>query len=419
MGRQRLPKRANAPLSRLKCCHYVIISFVTCFAGFSAFSVSYYASSTYLRETLSHFFSAGPLEIEYAASLRDLFEFYKSKNFPGKVNSINIDYYLKYNDFDYRIPQSVTYTSAIYNDNIEILFRLPQKTAISAILIIFHSCRHTAHDWFYTYERQRIIGAAIDLGYACLVFQATNNSTRCWSNKADIHENKDVKMVFKGLDGFYKEYPNLALLPIFTFGSSSGGLFSSIFVTNQRYRIHGQALFISIIHPEILYTRVKANKYPSTVWIRMLRDIEFASEDRINTTQQIFIEEKISVNTLIIEPVRMARTTFRERIPSLSASTSHYLFNRLRGNRWLNGRSYLMYNPRRRFEWQEFLFPPSIDDSTTEEIFNDLKKHKDQIIELLNTIYAEHEISYERSYEALKWLKDVYDQSKTRTVAAN
>ncbi|CAF4378468.1 unnamed protein product [Rotaria socialis] len=151
----------------------------------------------------------------------------------------------------------------------------------------------------------------------------------------------------------------------------------------------------------------------------MLRDIEFASEDRINTTQQIFIEEKISVNTLGIEPVRITSATFRERIPSLNSSTSHYLFKRLHRNRWLNGRSYLMYNPRRRIEWQAFLFPSAIDDSTTEEIFNDLKKHKDQIIELLNTIYADHEISYERSYEALKWLKDVYDQSKSRTDATN
>jgi hypothetical protein len=79
---------------------------------------------------------------------------------------------------------------------------------------MFHSCRHSAADWFHTPERQRIIGAAIDLGYACLVFQATDNTTKCWSNNADIYGNNDVQMVLTGLQGFYKDYPALGKMEI-------------------------------------------------------------------------------------------------------------------------------------------------------------------------------------------------------------
>jgi hypothetical protein len=63
-----------------------------------------------------------------------------------------------------------------------------------------------------------------------------------------------------------------ARLPRFTFGSSSGGIFSSIFAINQVYAIQGQILFISIILPEILYTYVKPKSYPTTAWIHVSQD---------------------------------------------------------------------------------------------------------------------------------------------------
>ena len=80
---------------------------------------------------------------------------------------------------------------------------------ISAVLLIFHACQRTADDWFHTAERQRILGAALDLGYGCLVFQALNTVDRCWSHAADIYENEDVQKIFRELDRFYEEHPRL------------------------------------------------------------------------------------------------------------------------------------------------------------------------------------------------------------------
>ncbi|UJR15666.1 hypothetical protein I4U23_002600 [Adineta vaga] len=271
----------------------------------------------------------------------------------------------------------------------------------------------STYEWFHTTERQRIIGAAIDLGFTCLVFQATDKLTNCWSNEADIYQNKDVHMFTKGLEGFFKDHPELILLPRFTFGSSSGGIFSSILAINQQYPIQGQIIFTSIILPEILYTYVQNRSYPATAWIHMLRDIEFASEQRINVSKQIFIEQKIPCITLPIEPVQLTSTTFHDRIPEINRDTSHFLYHQLQRYRWLNQHAYLMYNPRRKFDWQGFLFPSVYNRTLDQQLVKNIHQHKTHITEFLNTIYGEHEISYERSFEAFKWLLDIYKTAKT------
>ena len=119
------------------------------------------------------------------------------------------DYNITYHDFNYLDSRTLTYQKRIYPNDVEVLFRLPKKVSISALLLIFHGCSHTAYDWFNTIERQRIIGSAIDLGFGCLAFETTNNFSFCWSTDTNIGANIDMQMVFKGLEGFFKEFPKL------------------------------------------------------------------------------------------------------------------------------------------------------------------------------------------------------------------
>ncbi|CAF3467062.1 unnamed protein product [Rotaria socialis] len=328
---------------------------------------------------------------------------------PRKLRGITrIDRLIRYHDFNYLQAKTLTYENHTYYNHIPILYRLPQKVTTSALLLIFHGCSRSANDWFHTFERQRIIGAAIDLGYGCLAFQATDEFTRCWSHNVNFKENNDAQMIFKGLEGFYKENPALENLPRFTFGASSGGIFSSIFVTNQRYPIQGQILFISIILPEVLENHVKKKKYPPTAWIYMPRDMEFASEERINASMDIFARENIPHKSFNIDPIIVTRTTFYDRIPTIGRVTSRYLFKRLERNHWFDSNFCFIYNPRRTETWKEFLFSPANGEMETAEVHKIINNHKNIIPDFLNTIYGEHEISYERSYEALKWLHDIY-----------
>ena len=187
----------------------LLLSFLSSFIGFS---ITFYRNTDYISQVLSFLTFPQSDRARLASFPNDMFENYQSRDFFGKRRSINYDYHIRYNDFNYREPKTLTYSSRTYSNNTEILFRLPEKTSISALLLIFHSCKHTAYDWFHTVERQRIIGGAIELGYGCLVFQAIDKISQCWSNNADIYENKDVQMVFEGLDSFYKENPELGKL---------------------------------------------------------------------------------------------------------------------------------------------------------------------------------------------------------------
>lgn len=175
------------------------------------FLITFYATSDYFLEFVSYMFSS-----QYKTQLEPFFphiaENYQGREFSGKSQSVIFDTYITYNDFNYLKPETLTYKKRTYSNNIEILYRLPKKLSPVAVLLVFHACKRSAYDWFHTIERQRIIGAAIDLGFVCLVFQATDNDTQCWSTDADIYENKDVQMIFKGLESFYQEYSSLSII---------------------------------------------------------------------------------------------------------------------------------------------------------------------------------------------------------------
>ncbi|CAF1394192.1 unnamed protein product [Adineta steineri] len=410
-------KRSRSVARRLRYVRCVSFFMLGFFSSTITFLITFYATSNALSNIISSIFFSNSYNsvLQFPLSPRDAVKNYQPRDFLGKKKSINYDYYLTYNDFNYRKPETLTYKSRTYSNNTEILFRFPKKTAITAILLMFHSCKHSAYEWFHTPERQRIIGAALDLGYACLVFQSTDKITKCWSNDVDLYQNKDIQMVLKGLEEFYKEYPQLVSIPRYTFGVSSGGIFSSILAINQQYRIQGQIIFISIILPEILYTYVKAQNYPPTVWIHMLRDVEFASEERIKASKQIFMEQNIPCNDFLIEPLQVKPTIFSERVPTINSETSYFIYYLLLRNQWLNTHTYLIYNPRRKLAWQDFLFPQIEQNHTRARIYKSINDHKNEISEFLNTIYGEHEISYERSSEALNWFKELFTSSVKKT----
>ncbi len=218
MTRQRLRLRPRSCLHfrRMKTEHYILFLGVGLITTLISFSVTFYRNSDYVMDFIDYVFSRESHTLLDSPYL-NTGEYYRPRNFFGKTKSLGYDYYIRYEDFDYRKPETLTYKTRKYSNNASVLFRFPKHMSVSALLLIFHGCKDSAYDWFHTPERQRIIGAAIDLGYACLVFQATDKKSKCWSNHPDIYENKDIQMVFKGLEGFYTDYPELGRMKIFLF----------------------------------------------------------------------------------------------------------------------------------------------------------------------------------------------------------
>lgn len=142
----------------------------------------------------------------------------------------------------------------------------------------------------------------------------------------------------------------------------------------------------------------------------MPRDEEFASEARIKASIKVFIDRNIPYRTYEVGPIKLTPLTFHQRIPTITRETSQYIFFRLEQNKWLDSENLLQYNPRRKDTWRTFLFSSTINITDGEKLSQNLKEHETIIPDFFNTIYGEHEISYEHSYEALKWLLDIYRQ---------
>ena len=207
--RRRQRRRSWLHIFGLKPIHLLLFLSTTFIVALVTFIVTFYHNSDYFFDFF-YFITSKHDHISVRRSLDDLIKNYEPREFNGKRISLTYDQAITYQDFNYLQIDSLTYDRRTYSSTKQLLFRFPLKVPISATLLIFHSCNHTAEDWFQTVERQRIIGAAVDLGFACLVFQATDQSSHCWSNDVDIYANKDVEMVSKVLQKFYKEFPKLS-----------------------------------------------------------------------------------------------------------------------------------------------------------------------------------------------------------------
>jgi hypothetical protein len=148
----------------------------------------------------------------------------------------------------------------------------------------------------------------------------------------------------------------------------------------------------------------------------MSRDTEFASESRINQSMKIFAKKKIPHISFVIEPISLTPTTFHDRIPTITKDTSEYIFYCLQKNAWLDSENNLKHNPRRKNTWQTLSSIVFNKTMTSTSILENLDKHKNVFPDFLNTIYGEHEISFERSFEALQWHKQIYNNKINSTM---
>jgi hypothetical protein len=147
----------------------------------------------------------------------------------------------------------------------------------------------------------------------------------------------------------------------------------------------------------------------------MTRDTEFASEARINESIKVFAKQNIPYISYAIRPISVTFTTFHDRIPTITKETSQYIFHHLQRHQWLDSQNYLKYNPRRRNTWPDFLLLAANKSTTSTSVLNNLEQHRNVLPDFLNTLYGEHEISFERSFEALQWYQRISNKDNRST----
>lgn len=230
---RKLSRRSRFYTRRLKTGQYLLFLILAFFSALITFLITLYFHADHVMALVDYLLSSQSNElIKYPVRSR-IGEHYQGRDFPGKARSIHYDYYIQYKDFNFEKPESLTYTNRTYTNQIQILYRLPRRTSLAALLLIFHACNDSASDWFHTPERQRIIGAAIDLGYGCLVFQSTDKTNGCWANEVDVYENRDIQMITQALHDFYTDFPALGTRKVFSFNRislSSYSLFTTFYL---------------------------------------------------------------------------------------------------------------------------------------------------------------------------------------------
>lgn len=209
MGRIRPHGRFSYGYSHTKLKRYICILVTSCLVSTVLFSIAFYLNINRVHRSYSNTNQPNTVHTSYVQKPNKLTHRNPKRNDKIIRTPSIYDAKIKYHDFNYLIPNTLTYENRIYANNTPILFRMPKNRDVIGLLLIFHGCGRSASDWFHTFERQRIIGAAIDLGYGCLAFQATDEDTSCWLSDPNINDNPDAQMVLKGLKYFYKEYPKL------------------------------------------------------------------------------------------------------------------------------------------------------------------------------------------------------------------
>ena len=214
MGRRHSRRRSLMKALRVKPFYCILILTLLFSTTLTSFLITYYLNSNYVADLVTYILTGRRSQPQPNPIAEDQVKFYQPRQFSGKDLSVQFDANLKYEDFNYLQSDTLTSKTRVYTNASQIIFRMPTKKSTAALLLIFHSCNRMADDWFRSIERQRILGAAIDLGYGGLVFQATDAQTRCWSTDTDLDKNNDVQMVLNGLQGFYREHPKLGEYPL-------------------------------------------------------------------------------------------------------------------------------------------------------------------------------------------------------------
>lgn len=213
----KLARRSRSYSRRLKTGHYLLFLTFAFLSALITFSITLYFHADHVMALVDYlFFSTSNQLLKYPIRAQ-IGEHYQGRNFLGKAESIHYDFYIEYKDFHFAKPESLTYSNRTYPNDIEILYRFPREIPLVALVLIFHACNDSASNWFHTPERQRIIGAAINFGFGCLVFQSTDKTTGCWSSEVDIYKNRDIQMVLQALHHFYIDFPVLSRRDIFSF----------------------------------------------------------------------------------------------------------------------------------------------------------------------------------------------------------
>ncbi|KAG1674120.1 hypothetical protein FOA52_015750 [Chlamydomonas sp. UWO 241] len=291
----------------------------------------------------------------------------------------------------------------------EVVWEKPSNP--KGVLFVAHGCNHGAVDFWHSSrdcpsctglpEEMNITRAALSRGYAVVAISSQDRTdSRCWSLPGMESDMGDIDVVQKALQRLLKR-ERLANLPLYAFGASSGGGFvlalAAVFPFDA---ICSQIMGLPAPFMAVLLTDETLLEYPPTLLVHMPRDTH--THKLVKETMMAVHKSGVKVAEIQVPPQPMTPTTLSDIIPTtdLSSDQSAKIFEALSAAGLLDAAGMLTQDPRQT-QWRKVLKDADVPGFTSLRLKSDLSP----ISEVLNRLYAQHEITSATTTDMLDWFE--------------
>lgn len=283
----------------------------------------------------------------------------------------------------------------------EVLWQLPPPSSpLRAALFAAPGCTIRATDFFDASpgcprctglpEERRFTRAALSRGYAVL---AVSSRAKCWSlddagGGEDGSELAAVQSIIKWWTT--EKYPQLAGLPLFGIGASSGGYFLSALAARVKFSS------VTVMIAEGVYGAMAEipTGYPPALFVHMPKDTERAR--LVAESMDKLREKHVDVREIQCDDFAVSAEFLAERVPGLTWAFANALVDMLRRKGFVDEKGMLKKDGRRT-PWKEAAEEAKV----LPERFG-LERH---VTEELNVAYAYHEFTSLKNTEIFQWFE--------------
>ena len=304
--------------------------------------------------------------------------------------------------------------------------------AEKGLVLLLHGCTHDGSDWFTLPEERRIVRLLLASGYSAISFTSVDRDSGCWDNRWSA-DNVDVQRVIAALQVFIAaHYTDGNHPPLFIMGASSGGTFASIL--SRTIPTTAQCIIVSpgsdkaLLTPSthsaaqpytewssaVLGSSDRLYSVPPTAWLYMVKDVHWASSQKIASLRDSILEKGKSLGhriatssqgTLLL-PVKqhpLTKSYMAERLDGWSTQLAALFYKLAHREGFVDRYDYLIDSPRHSGMTQYMV--ELLEGEGGEEVGGVVRGAVAGVGEELAVLWGEHEMTSEHMDEVVLWME--------------
>jgi len=273
---------------------------------------------------------------------------------------------------------------------------------ITGVLALFHGCKGTDHWWFKMPEGNRVVAHAQEQGLVCIAFRANNGEHKCWSDfPSERRTNPDIVRVRTALDAFLGEHHWESQL-LYGLGASSGGSFISLL--SRYYKFKAITIMISPGVASFATNDYGTEKVPERVaFIYMSEDNQWATADAIFAVKERLHTTAPHTKTIdfAVTPAPLTASVLQDRL-GVTRADADAMMRAARTGAFVDQNDMVRNNPRQ--SAMVTTLASIVTGANTLDV-----PLRDALEELLNRLFAHHEMTSTHWTTALAFMMGVND----------